>query len=97
MDRFTKNILMTMIGLVAAMVIGAYLGVFVFKGDMETKYIKVIEEQAAEQHLEPTHIVELDEVGEYVGFSAAGAIGGFIIGYLLPSIFERNYVRPKVE
>jgi ABC-type cobalt transport system substrate-binding protein len=90
MDRFTKYVLVVMLVAVAAIVVSTYIGVYVFGGSMETKYMAIIEEQAQELGLPFSHVVELGETGEYVGFTLAGAIGGFIIGYLIPPIFEQK-------
>lgn len=97
MDRFTKYALITMIAAIAFIVISTYIGVFVFGGSMETKYIVIIEEQAEELGLPFSHVVELGEVGEYIGFTIAGAVSGLIIGYLIPSIFEQNYRQLRRE
>jgi len=97
MDRFTKYALITMIAAVAIIIISTYVGVFVFGGSMETKYIVIIEEQAEELGLPFSHVVELGEEGEYIGFTVAGAVSGLIIGYLVPSIFERNYGQLRRE
>jgi len=47
----------------------------------------LIEEQAKNLGLMFGHVVELGEMGEYVGFTIAGAISGLVIGWLLPSVF----------
>ncbi|MGB9959087.1 MAG: hypothetical protein ACPLKQ_01010 [Candidatus Bathyarchaeales archaeon] len=88
MDKFTKYALLIMVASVAAMIIATYVGVYVYGGNMETKYVTMIEEEAEALGLNFGHLVELGETGEYIGFSLAGAICGFIIGYLIPSVFE---------
>lgn len=90
MDKFTKYALLLMTASVAAMIIATYIGVFIFGGKMETKYVSIIEGEAENMGLSFGHLVELGEEGEYVGFAAAGAISGFIIGYLIPPIFENQ-------
>ena len=97
MDRFTKYALAVMIAAVAVIIVSTYVGVFVFGGGMETKYIVIIEEQAEDLGLQSSHIVELDEVGEYIGFTIAGAVSGLIIGYLIPSVFEQKHARSRRE
>ncbi|MEM0216033.1 MAG: hypothetical protein QXT06_08465 [Candidatus Bathyarchaeia archaeon] len=89
MDKFTKYTLILMAIIVAAMIVAAYIGVFVVGGDMETAYISIIEEEAEKLGLSFGHPIELDETGEYMGFTVAGAISGFIIGYMIPTIFEK--------
>jgi hypothetical protein len=62
----------------------------VYGGEMETKYVTIIEEEAESQGLNFGHVIELGETGEYIGFTVAGAICGFIAGYLIPSVFEKK-------
>ncbi len=90
MDKFTKYALIIMVAAVAAMIIATYVGVHLYGGNMETKYIAVMEEEAEALGLNFGHLVELGETGEYIGFSVAGAICGFIIGYIIPSVFEKE-------
>jgi ABC-type cobalt transport system substrate-binding protein len=87
MDRFTKYALLVMVMAVALMLLSTYLGVYLFGGTMETKYVKVIEDEAERLGVKYSHLIELRGEGEYVAFSIAGAVSGFIIGYLIPSIF----------
>jgi len=88
MDKFTKYVLLIMVAAVALMIISTYIGIFIYGGSMETKYITIIENEAEELGLNFGHLVELGEEGEYIAFSAAGAIAGFLMGYLIPPIFE---------
>ncbi|MGB9854210.1 MAG: hypothetical protein ACPLRY_05330 [Candidatus Bathyarchaeales archaeon] len=90
MDRFTKYALLIMAIAVAAMVIATYVGVYVYGGNMETKYVTMIEEEAEALGLNFGHLVELGETGEYIGFTVAGGLCGFIIGYIIPSVFEKE-------
>ena len=90
MDKFTKYALLIMVVAVAAMIIATYVGVYVYGGNMETKYVTMIEEEAEALGLNFGHLVELGETGEYVGFSVAGALCGLIIGYIIPSVFEKE-------
>lgn len=68
MDMFTKYALLIMVVAVAAMVIATYVGVYVYGGNMETKYITMIEEEAEALGLNFGHLIELGETGEYIGF-----------------------------
>ncbi|MEM2953374.1 MAG: hypothetical protein QXU21_03770 [Candidatus Bathyarchaeia archaeon] len=95
MDKFTKYAFLIMVIAVAAMIIATYIGVYVYGGNMETKYITIIEEEAEALGLNFGHLFELGETGEYIGFSVAGAICGFIIGYIIPSVFEKEKQPPK--
>lgn len=90
MDSFTKNALLIMTGLLVTMVVSTYVGAVVYKGDMQTRYTEVMEEEAEAAHLSPAHVVELDKTGEYIGFTIAGALGGLLIGYLWPSVFKEE-------
>ena len=91
MDKFTKYALITMIAIVAALMASTYIAFLIFGSSIfETRYIVVIEEQAKQLGLAFGHVVELGEMGEYVGFTIAGATSGFIIGYLIPSVFEQK-------
>jgi phosphatidylglycerophosphate synthase len=91
MDKFTKYALITMIAIVAGLMASTYIAFLIFGSSIfETRYLVVIEEQAKQLGLAFGHVVELGEMGEYVGFTIAGAISGFIIGYLIPSVFEQK-------
>lgn len=90
-DRFTKYGLLTMIAIVAVLVISTYVGYLIFGSSIfETKYLTVMEDQARQLGLAFGHVIELGETGEYVGFTLAGVIAGFVIGYLIPSAFGRE-------
>jgi hypothetical protein len=95
MDKFTKYVLLIMVAAVALMIISTYIGVHFYGGNMETKYITIIEEEAEELGLNFGHLMELGEEGEYIAFSVAGAISGFFIGYLIPPIFEAKSSQAK--
>ena len=97
MDKFTKYAVMVMVAAVVAIVVSSYIGVFVFGGNMESRYIAMIEEQAEKLGLLFGHVIELSVEGEYVGFFIAGAVGGSIIGYLIPSVFEQNLAQSRRE
>ena len=94
MDRFTKYTLITMTAIVIAMLVTTYVGYTVF-GDsvFETRYLTVIEDSAKQLGLVIGHPIELGIEGEFVGFTLAGVISGFIIGYLLPSVFGQTEVK----
>lgn len=93
MDKFTKYALLTMVVIVIIMMISTYLGAVVFKAGMEGTDATV-NDQAA------THTTSwfgfsftadaLGQMGEYIGFSLAGVVGGFIVGYCFPTIFTKN-------
>jgi hypothetical protein len=90
-DKFTKYALTTMIAIVAVMIVSTYVGYLIFGSSIfETRYLTVIEDQAKQFGLAFGHIIELGETGEYVGFTLAGVVAGFVIGYLMPSVFEHK-------
>jgi hypothetical protein len=90
-DRFTKYALITMIAIVAVMLISTYVGYMIFGSSIfETRYITVIEDQASKFGLAIGHPIELGVTGEYIGFSIAGIVAGFVIGYLIPSVFNQK-------
>jgi hypothetical protein len=50
-----------------------------------------VNEKAGEgEPILPFTIGPLGEMGEYIGFGMAGVVGGFIVGYIIPSIFGKN-------
>ena len=89
MGKLVKYALVTMTAIVVAMLIIMYVGYTVFgPGIFETRYLTVIEDYAKELGLTIGHPIELGIEGEYIGFGLAGVISGFVIGYLLPSVFD---------
>ena len=90
-DRFTKYALLTMTTIVAVLMVCTYVGYLVFGSSIfETAYLTVIEDQARQFGLTFGHVIELGETGEYVGFTLAGIIAGFVIGYLIPLVFYQK-------
>jgi cobalt/nickel transport system permease protein len=80
-DRFTKYALITMAAIVAIMIVSTYIGVTVFHGEMGGTDASVA---AGFSFL--TNYTEADE---YIVFTIAGAIGGLVVGYLLPAVFKQ--------
>jgi len=90
-DRFTKYALITMFVIVVILMVSTYIGYMIFGSSIfQTAYITVIEDQARQLGLAFGHIVELGETGEYVGFTIAAVIAGFVIGYLIPLVFYQK-------
>jgi hypothetical protein len=88
MDKFTKYALITLFAILAIMTIGAYIG-YMMGGNAATDDI-VNDLGGGGTVYSPFTIDALGENGEYIGFFFAGAIGGFIVGYLLPSVMNKN-------
>ena len=91
MDKFTKYALVLMAAIVAVMLVSTYVGYITF-GDsiFETRYLTVIEDSAKQLGLAVGHPIELGIAGEFIGFTLAGVISGFIIGYLFTSVFGQK-------
>ena len=89
LDKFTKYALVTMLAIVAGMLVSTYVGYSIYGSSIfETRYLTVIEDQARNLGLVFGHVIELGVMGEYVGFTVAGAAAGLVIGYLFPSVFS---------
>ena len=90
MDRFTKYALITMILIVAIMIASAYVG-FIVGGNAATDD-KVNNLAGGGTTYSPINIAKIGLVGQYAGFFIAGAAGGFIVGYILPSVLNSQTV-----
>jgi hypothetical protein len=91
MDRFNKYALILMAVIVALMLVSTYVGYMAFGSSIfDTRYLTVIEDSAKQLGLAIGHPIELGIEGEYVGFTVAAAVAGFIIGYLIPSVFGKE-------
>ena len=87
-DRFTKYALITMVLIVVIMVVSAYVG-FIVGGNVATDD-KVNNMAGGGTAYSPIDIAKLGLTGQYVGFFIAGSVGGFIVGYIFPSILNSN-------
>ena len=90
MDKFTKYALLTMVLIVSIMTISAYIG-FIVGGNAATDD-KVNDMAGGGRTYSPFTVEPFGEMGEYVGFFTAASAGGFIVGYLLPSVLSNNAV-----
>jgi hypothetical protein len=89
MEKLVKYSLITMTAVVVAMLVIMYVGYTVFGPSIfETRYLTVIEDQARALGITVGHPIELGMEGEYIGFGLAGVVAGFVIGYLIPSVFN---------
>jgi ABC-type cobalt transport system substrate-binding protein len=90
MDKFTKYALLTMVVIVSIMIISAYIGTVVLGSGMEGTDATVNEMAGEGEPVLPFTIAPFGEVGEYIGFGMAGVVGGFIVGYIVPSLFGKD-------
>jgi len=90
LDRFTKYALLTMTVIVAVLMVSAYVGTAVLGQDMGGTDATVNEKAGESEPILPFTIGPLGEMGEYIGFGMAGVVGGFIVGYIVPSLFGKN-------
>ena len=77
-DKFTRYALITMTIILVIMLIGTYVGVNVFKGEMGGTDTSVASGSSL--------LVHYTRVDQYVAFAIGGAAGGLIVGYLLPTV-----------
>lgn len=85
-DKFTKYALLTMTIIIAIMLVSTYVGVNVFGGKMGGTDSSV----ASGGFSFLTHYTMVDE---YVVFTIGGAVGGLLVGYLLPSVLGQRSKR----
>ena len=90
MDRFTKYTLLTMAVIVSIMIVSAYVGTAILGQEMGGTDANVNEKAGESEPILPFTIGPLGEMGEYFGFGMAGVVGGFIVGYIVPSLFGKN-------
>lgn len=95
MDRFTRYALITMIVIVSIMTISAYIG-FIVGGNAATDDT-VNGLAGGGSTYSPFTVEPFGEIGEYVGFFTAASVGGFIVGYLLPSVLSNNAVSRRED
>lgn len=90
LDRFTKTALVLMIVITAIFLIGAYLGYIGGHGMEGTD--AMVEEHAASTaaNVEAVALIIAitDLVGESWGFTIAGIVAGFIVGYIWTGLFR---------
>jgi cobalt/nickel transport system permease protein len=86
LDKFTKYALITMVIMLAIMLVSTYVGVNVFGGKMAGTDTSVA------RGFSYLHYSMYDE---YVVFTIGGAVGGLLIGYLLPSVLKQTSKRTE--
>jgi hypothetical protein len=88
MDKFNKYALITIAVIVAVLVTMAYIGYQV--GGNAATDDQVNDKAGGGTTYSPFTIEGFGENGEYVAFCAAGCVGGFVVGYIFPTLFESN-------
>lgn len=93
MDKFTKYALIAMVLIVAIMMVSGYVGYRV-GGNVATdsKVNDKASGSTTTTYYNPFTIEHWGVIGEYVGFFAAGCVGGFVVGYIFPTVFGSNAV-----
>jgi hypothetical protein len=93
MDKFTKYALSVMAIIVVVMLTSAYVGNMV-GGNVATdsKVNNAASGNSTTTYYNPFTIEHWGVNGEYVGFFAAGCVGGFIVGYIFPTVFKSNLI-----
>jgi len=93
LDRFTKTALVLMVVITAIILIIAYLGYIGDQGKMKG-IGPIVEKHAASTvaNVAPVSLVPAitDLVGKFWGFTIAGIVAGFIVGYLWTGLFRRR-------
>ena len=88
MDRFNKYALMTLILIVSVLLVSAYVSYHV--GGNSATDDNVNNKAGGGTTYSPFTIEGFGENGEYVGFCLAGCVGGFIVGYIFPTVFKQS-------
>ena len=92
MDKFAKYALLTMAIMVIIMTASAYVGNIV-GGNVATdnKVNNAASGNSPTTYYNPFTIEHWGVNGEYIGFFAAGCSGGFVVGYIFPTVFKNNF------
>jgi hypothetical protein len=88
MDKFNKYAIITIIAIVAVCLVMGYIGYQV--GGNAATDDKVNDKAGGGTTYNPFTIEGFGENGEYVGFCVVGCVGGFIVGYIFPTLFSNN-------
>jgi ABC-type cobalt transport system substrate-binding protein len=96
MDKFTKYALITLVLIISIMTVSAYIGYIVGCNAATDDTVNDLAGGGSEP-VSPFTIEPFGETGEYVGFFLAGAVGGFAVGYILPSVFSNTNVASRRE
>ena len=92
MDKFYKYSIITIVAIVAICMAMGYVGYIV--GGNKATDDQVNNLGGGGHTYSPFTIEGFGENGEYIGFCAAGCVGGFIVGYIFPTLFG-NKTSPR--
>jgi len=90
MDRFNKYALLTLALIVAILLVSAYVSYQVGGNKATDDKVNAAAGSNGDTYYNPFTIEHWGVNGEYVGFFAAGVAGGFIVGYIFPTVFKTN-------
>lgn len=91
MDRFDKNALIALGIMCAIIIVFFYVGAALGGGNLGGADDKVADEAHAAGGGTPhASLYELDQNGEYVGFTTIGLLGGFAVGYIWVMTFDET-------
>jgi len=98
MDKFEQNTMITLTVIVLALLAFAYIG-YIVGGNQATDDLVNSKASGTEEsvYYNPFTVEPWGDNGEYVGFFAAGCLGGFVVGYLLPTVFGSNTVQRRKD
>ncbi|MGD0996083.1 MAG: hypothetical protein ABR909_11240 [Candidatus Bathyarchaeia archaeon] len=90
MDRFVKYALIVMVAIVLVMLASAYIGYKVGGNSATDDKVNDAAGGNGDTYYNPFTIEHWGVHGEYVGFFSAGCAGGFVVGYIFPTVFKSN-------
>ena len=89
MDKFNKYALITVTIIVAVLLVSAYVSYQVGGNKATDDSVNAKASGTSKTvYYNPFTIEHWGVNGEYVGFFAAGAAGGFVVGYVYPTVFK---------
>lgn len=94
MDRFVKYALIVMVAIVLVMLASAYIGYRVGGNAATDDKVNAAAGSNGDTYYNPFTIEHWGVHGEYVGFFAAGCVGGFLVGYFYPTVFK-SYITSR--
>ncbi len=91
MDKFIKYALIAWVLALTIMTISGYIG-YQVGGNSATDDNVNDAAGGGTEPVSPFTIEPFGETGEYVGFFIVGAVGGIVVGYLLPGLFNNKTI-----